>query len=130
MHKQLQGPRFQLSQCLFGLHQLHDGSKEKLIGLVESEKTALIASGYCPELIWLSVGSLHQLSAERCKPLRGRRVVLFPDTGGWALWHKQAKVLEKALGSPVQVSDWLEQLVPTAVKHDGLDLADVLVGSK
>ncbi|XWN34936.1 MAG: DUF6371 domain-containing protein [Roseivirga sp.] len=130
VHKQLQGPHFQLSQCLFGLHQLRDGSKEKLIGLVESEKTALIASGYCPELIWLGVGSLHQLSLERCKPLRGRRVVLFPDTGGWALWHAKGKKLQQELGSPVQVSDWLEQLVPTRAKQEGLDLADVLVRSR
>ncbi|XWN35170.1 MAG: hypothetical protein ROO73_06320 [Roseivirga sp.] len=46
------------------------------------------------------------------------------------MWHAKGKKLQQELGSPVQVSDWLEQLVPTLAKQEGLDLADVLVRSK
>ena len=125
VHKQLKQAHF--SQCLFGLHQLAEIPKSKPVGLVESEKTAIIATGYFPEWVWLGVGSLHQLSSERCDVLKGRKVVLFPDVGGWEKWQGQAKTLQQGLGSPVLVSDWLEKLVE---QEEGIDLADVLVGER
>jgi hypothetical protein len=47
-------PAFQLSQCLFGEHLLKD--TETPVAIVESEKTAIIASCYYPEFIWLACG--------------------------------------------------------------------------
>lgn len=46
---------WQLSQCLFGEHllALYQG---KPVGLVESEKTAVIAAGLMPKYMWLATG--------------------------------------------------------------------------
>ena len=59
--------------------------------------------------------------------LRGRKVVLFPDVGGWSKWQGKAKALQQALGSPVLVSDWLERFAGQEERVAGIDLADVLV---
>ena len=128
VHRHIQQPDFRLEQCLFGLHQLRQAPPNKVIGLVESEKTAVIASGHFPELVWMAVGSLHQLNAERCQVLRGRQLVLFPDVGGWALWQQRAQELERTIGVAVRVSDWLEQQADEAARQQGLDLADVMPG--
>ena len=128
VHKVLKQAHF--SQCLFGLHQLREAPNHQPVGLVESEKTAIIATGYFPEWVWLGVGSLHQLSPERCAVLKGRKVVLFPDAGGWEKWKDKAKALRKTLGRPVLVSDWLEKLAKQKEGVGGIDLADVLVGTR
>lgn len=46
---------FNLCQCFFGEH-LINVAKTKPIALVESEKTALIASYYLPQFIWIASG--------------------------------------------------------------------------
>ena len=59
VHRQLPAPQFQLQQCLFGLHQLRKAPADKTIALVESEKTAVIATAHFPALLWLATGSVH-----------------------------------------------------------------------
>jgi hypothetical protein len=53
--KVLKEPEYELKQCFFG-EQLID--KSKPVAIVESEKTAVIASGYLPQFIWLAAGSI------------------------------------------------------------------------
>lgn len=59
-------------------HLLHIGSawlpKTKEVAIVESEKTAVIASIYLPQFTWLAFGNLTNLSFEKCKVIRGRKV--------------------------------------------------------
>lgn len=47
---------------LFGEHQLMQADKDSIIALVESEKTAVIASFFYPEFLWLAAGSANGLS--------------------------------------------------------------------
>jgi hypothetical protein len=49
----------QIKQCLFGEHLLAKDTN-CVIGVVESEKTALIASLFFPKLTWVSVGSINK----------------------------------------------------------------------
>lgn len=136
VHKALKQPEFELRQCLFGEHLLID--KTKPVAIVESEKTAIIASVYLPQFIWVAVGSLSNLNAERCSILKGRTVTLFPDLNGFEKWSSKAKELSHLAN--FTVSDILERKANiyaanigadiTAIRATGIDLADVLIGNK
>lgn len=68
--------------CNFGDHLLPERPTAEVC-LVESEKTALVAALTYPDKIWIAVGSKYNLTAERCKPYIGRKVVIFPDRDGY-----------------------------------------------
>ena len=123
VHRVLMLPDFNLSQCFFGEHLLSDTSKP--VAIVESEKTAIIASCYMPDFIWLSCGQKHGLTDKKCKVLKGRTVVLCPDCKAYDYWVKKAKELSEIC--TVSVSDLIEK---HAAKHEyeaGLDIGDYLV---
>jgi len=123
VHKALKQPEFELRQCLFGTHLLID--KTKPVAIVESEKTAVIASVYLPQFIWVAVGSLTNLNAEKCSILQGRTITLFPDLNGFDKWSSKAKELSHL--AIFTVSDLLERKATEAEKQQGFDLADYLI---
>jgi hypothetical protein len=123
VHKALKQVNFELKQCLFGEHLLID--KTKPVAIVESEKTAIIASAYLPQFIWLAVGSLTNLNAEKCGILKGRTVILFPDLNGFDKWSSKAKELSHL--AIFAVSDLLERNATETEKKQGFDLADYLI---
>jgi hypothetical protein len=123
VHAALKMPEFELKQCLFGEHLLQDRSKP--LALVESEKTAIIASVYLPQFIWLAVGSLTNLTAAKCSILKGRSVILYPDIKCFEKWSKKAKELSHL--ASFQVSDLLERHASESDREQGLDLADYLI---
>lgn len=122
MHKVIKQPEFELRQCLFGAHLLRD--KTKPIAVAESEKTAVIASVYLPQFIWVAVGSLTNLNAEKCSILKGRTVVLFPDLNGFDKWSSKAKELSHL--ATFKVSDLLERKATEDERKQALDLVDYL----
>jgi rubredoxin len=119
VHSLLKIDNYELEQCYFGEHLLKD--KIKPIAIVESEKTAIISSMYLPNFIWLAVGSLTNLNKGKCEVLRGRNVVLFPDTDGFEKWSVKAKEFN------FKVSDLLERKATDEQKKQGLDIADYLL---
>ncbi|MCX6186487.1 MAG: DUF6371 domain-containing protein, partial [Bacteroidetes bacterium] len=123
VHKLLKTQDFELRQCLFGQHLLID--KTKPIAIVESEKTAVIASVYLPQFIWVAVGSLTNLNAEKCSILQGRSVTLFPDLNGFDKWSSKAKELSRL--ATFTVSDLLERKASEAERKQGFDIADYLI---
>lgn len=123
VHSALKQPEFELRQCLFGEHLLID--KTKPVAIVESEKTAVIASVYLPQFVWVAVGSLTNLNAEKCSILKGRTVTLFPDLNGFEKWSSKAKELSHL--AIFTVSDLLERKATEAEKKQGFDLADYLI---
>lgn len=123
VHKALKQPEFELRQCLFGEHLLIE--KTKPVAIVESEKTAVIASVYLPQFIWVAVGSLTNLNAEKCSILKGRTVTLFPDLNGFEKWSSKAKELSHLAN--FTVSDLLERKATEAERKQGFDLADYLI---
>ncbi len=125
VHKVLGMDEFNLKQCFFGEHLL---AKEygKPVAIVESEKTAVIASIYLPQFIWLACGSLANLKAERFKILSGRNVTLFPDLNGFTKWSEIAKDIKDI--TTVKVSNLLEKNIKDeAERKAGLDIADYLL---
>lgn len=123
VHKNINQPEFELRQCLFGEHLLID--KTKPIAIVESEKTAIIASVYLPDFIWLATGGSNNLNSNTCNILAGRRVSIFPDLKCFEKWS--AKATELFQHDYFNVSDLLERKATEDEREKGLDLADYLL---
>jgi hypothetical protein len=126
VHQALKLKPFYLVQSLFGIHQIIQAPLQKPVAVVESEKTAIIAAAYWPDFIWVAAGSLTGLTPERCKPLEGRKVILFPDAGAYQQWQQRAKTLTQHLDISIKVSDWLEEHISVTDLAQGIDLADYL----
>ena len=122
-HKVFNLEGFELRQCFFGEHLLRD--KLMPVAIVESEKTAIIASAYFPNFTWLATGSLNNLNEENCSVLKGHQITLFPDLNCFEKWEVKAKGLNHI--APFKVSDLLEINASTLERNQGLDLADYLV---
>lgn len=123
VHKEINKPDFSLNQSLFGLHLMKGNRKP--IAVVESEKTAIISSVYLPDFIWLATGGLNNLSKSRFEPLRGRKVVLYPDLGAFDKWSEKTKELKSICS--ISISDLLEQVATEKERDGGFDVADYLI---
>lgn len=113
---------YRLQQCLYGEHLLSQAQYSRLpVCIVESEKTAVIASLLNPRKLWLATGGKEQLTASRMTLLKTRKVTLCPDTGSYELWAKKAKSLAAIVPRIAMMRDMKEQgWAP------GSDIADYL----
>ena len=103
---------------------------QKTVGLVESEKTALIASHYLPQSRWFATGGKHGcFKSSSLTPLLGRNVILFPDLGATAYWQEKMLMMQ-SMGIEVQLFDYLERHAPSKDQHEGYDIADYLLQIK
>lgn len=123
VHRVLGLTEYELRQCFFGEHLLRD--KTKPVAIVESEKTACIANVYLPQFIWLATGSKEGLTEEKCRVLKGRTVMLFPDLNGFENWTSKAQEFSHL--ATFVVSDLLERKATEEERAAGLDLADYLI---
>ena len=126
--------------CLFGLHLLSHTDltdhtdfersvcQNKIICVVESEKTAVMMSELRPDCIWLATGGKTELNVARLKPLQGSRVILFPDTdtdgSTYREWYELAQAAGDVYGQPFTVSAILEQHATPSQKQRKIDIAD------
>lgn len=126
----LRTPGFSLRQCLFG-ENLLKREPFKPVAIAESEKTAIIASVYLPNYIWLAAGSMEGLSVEKCRVLAGRTIRLFPDVNAYAKWHIKARELNKRIPSATFVVDNTLTTNPTRYDRErGVDIADKWIDNK
>lgn len=116
---------FNLEQCLFGEHLLKN-DRNKIVAIVEAEKTAVIASILFPDMIWLAAGAKSYLKVEKLEKVGNRNIILYPDGDAFEDW---SKIAEKAnlQGLNVKVSTLIETNGSETEKKDGDDLADYLV---
>lgn len=126
----LVGPKeFNLKQCFFGEHLLPI-DKSLTVGIVESEKSALIASYYITQYRWIASGGKHGcMNSDNLNVLKGRKVVLFPDLGVFAEWNRKAMQMQKS-GIEVKVFDYLERNATSKQRNEGYDIADFLLQTK
>ena len=125
-------PGFKATQCFFGEHLLRK-RPESPVSIVESEKTAILASAYLPQNIWLAACG-KGLGDGKFEALKGRKVTLWPDAGNpdpdgktpFLLWSDRAAKLRKA-GFDVAVSDLIEKRATGDQRAKGYDLADYLL---
>ena len=121
---------FSPKQCLFGEHLLCL-DPFKTVAITESEKTAVIASVYYPNYIWLAAESLEGLNADKCAVLKDRQVILYPDVNGYAKWHNKAHELNLKIPSATFTTD--DSLVRIATPYDierGIEIADLYIDAK
>lgn len=117
---------WQLTQCLFGEHLLSlKGNENRLVVIVESEKTALIGAIVYPEQIWLATGGKSQLSIDKMMVLKGRRVIMFPDVDGYDEWSKRAT--QFTFCKTIVISNLLEEHATPQQRIDKIDIADWII---
>ena len=121
VHKALKLESFNLSQCLFGEHLLTDESKT--VAVVESEKSAVIASIFQPQFTWIACGGKEGLGTSKIQVLKDRNVILFSDLNGFDKWSEKANEIS-LIAKSVVVSPLLEGIATDAEREKGLDIAD------
>ena len=127
------------SYCALGNHKLQN-SKFKLqrnkpvVCVVEAEKSAFILSELYPDNIWLAAGGLGEVQPDKFRALRGRKVILFPDTDpdgiAFQRWTEAANQVMQASfweeSPPIRVSSILEEHATEEQKERKIDLVDYL----
>ena len=143
----------QTSHCFFGLHLLMEEGRSKreegrsnfqlstlnstlstAIAIVEAEKSAFILSELYPEYIWLAAGGLGGVQPEKFRPLKGHKVIMFPDTDpdgtAFKQWSEAAKEVMRSIfwkdSPPIRVSPILELNATPEQKQRKIDLVDFL----
>jgi len=117
------------TRCLFGEHLLKS-NPDANICLVEGEKTAIIASVYMPNEIWLATGGLNMFNENVCRELKGRKVIIFPDLGATQLWREKATEISKNMGFKMVVNDVFEKFASPEQIERGCDIGDFLLESE
>lgn len=131
VHKKINKDKYNLKQCLFGLHQLKNSIALPLqyncntIAIVESEKTAIIMSLFIPEYLWMATGSKQNLKLQLLEPIKKENIVVYPDKGEFEDWNKKVIELQK-LGFKIKCSSIVEK----SKFETGTDLADVYFAMK
>ena len=122
VHSVLNLKPFYYGRVLFGEHLLDDNTKN--IGIVESEKTAIIMSMEKPQTTWLATSGKVNFKYEllsSLKPLSSNSIIIaYPDKGGFKMWNNVANNISSEI--QIKVSDILEK----DEYEDGCDIADVI----
>ena len=111
-----------VTQCLFGEHLL-PLRPDAIVCLVESEKTAIIGSGFCPQYIWLATGGKTQLGS-KLSVLQGRKVLVFPDIDATKDWKEKLSAIP---GLNLTFSTILEDNATPEDRTAHIDIADYLI---
>ena len=116
-------PDFNLSQCLFGEHLLSRRPADP-IGLVESEKTALLCALIWPEYVWLATGGMNNMSPGLLKVLNGRTVVVIPDVDAYENWKGNLGMFPDC---KVYLYEGLENNVSENDRKNKIDIGDIII---
>ena len=114
---------FNLKQCLFGSHLLDGLPEDTEVNIVESEKTAIIATICSPKSLFLSTGGLQNLRSEVMNILGDRKVIAYPDKGA-AFFKWNDKIKDNLGGMNITVNSYLENKKEV---NEGDDMADYLI---
>lgn len=117
---------FNLVQCFFGEHLLSAYPDSKVM-IVESEKSAIIASYYYPQYLWLaSGGCCGCLNLTASQVLKGREVWLVPDLDAEDRWRNKLTML-RTITPTVGIVTAISNLATTEQRAAKLDIADFLL---
>ena len=126
VHSQIRVSGCRMVQCFFGEHLLSTRPDATIV-LVEAEKTAVIASLFFSDFLWLATGGNSGcLNPTASQVLNGREVKLLPDLGMEEDWLKKAEMLRPICKS-VEMLTWLSDQATDEQRTHGLDIADFIV---
>ena len=108
----------QADQVLFGSHLLRLYPSAS-VGIVESQKSAVILSVIYPNLIWLATAGMTNFNERLLAPIYDRNVVAYPDVNGVQVWTQRAKDLPF---KNIRISDWWRY-----AQDDKEDITDVVI---
>ena len=114
---------FHLEQCLFWKHLL--SQSDAMVAILESERTAVIASHFCPQFVWLATGGKQNIKSSSLSRIAFNDIILFPDNGAYHDWITLSERLSKALR--LKVSDCLEKIENCYAFEPGFDISDFLI---
>jgi len=102
-------------------------NEQTLIGLVESEKTAIVASFIMPQMIWIASGGTSGITEGKADALRGRTVLIMfdCDKSGRDAAAKSAELIAKVGGTAIHQIDGVpaQDYIFTGAQN-GFDIAD------
>lgn len=108
----------QADQVLFGSHLLRLYPTAS-VGVVESQKSAVILSIIYPEIVWVATAGMTNFNERLLAPIYDRNVVAYPDVNGVKVWTDRAKDLPF---KNIRVSDWWRY-----AQGDKEDITDVVI---
>ena len=108
----------QADQVLFGSHLLRHYPTAS-VGVVESQKSAVILSIIYPEIVWVATAGMTNFNARLLFPIYDRNVVAYPDVNGVKVWTDRAKDLPF---KNIRISDWWRY-----AQDEKEDICDVVI---
>lgn len=110
------------SRCFYGLH-LYDSSKDTVI--VESEKSAVLASYFYPNYNWLATGGNNGVKNDHMKPLLGAKtqIIYLGDNDKAGKDNSVVKWLKKIK----EVNNRVRLIDAFPNEKDGYDIADYII---
>ena len=117
---------FNLVQCFFGEHLLSVYPDSKVM-IVESEKSAIIASHYYPQYLWMaSGGCCGCLNQTASQVLKGREVWLVPDLDAEDRWRDKLAML-RTITPTAGIVTAISDMATPEQRAAKLDIADFLL---
>jgi hypothetical protein len=120
-------------QCLFGEHLIgelianppSDGKKPR-VGVLESEKSAIILSLLCPDIIWLATGGMDNFKAEMLEVIKPFNVIVYPDADALDIWSKKVEQFNRD-GYQFFIPDWYREKCTPEARARKMDIADMML---
>ena len=131
-------PYIQITHCLFGLHQMSLGSfsapeneQPAPIGIVESERSAVILSELCPDLLWLAYSYSSNCTVDKFEPLQDHKITFYPRTDPnqecYLSFLELADQVKRTYNIEINVSSFLEDHASNDQKAREIDLLDFML---
>lgn len=108
----------QADQVLFGSHLLRLYPTAS-VGVVESQKSAVILSIIYPNLVWLATAGMTNFNERLLSSIYDRNVIAYPDVNGVQEWTERAKDLPF---KNIRISDWWRY-----AQDEKEDICDVVI---
>ena len=108
----------QADQVLFGSHLLRLYPTAS-VGVVESQKSAVILSIIYPQIVWVATAGITNFNERLLSSIYDRNVIAYPDFNGVQEWTQRAKDLPF---KNIRVSDWWRY-----AQDEKEDITDVVI---